>query len=59
MRLKDQHVLLERELVDLQLENLDLVSDQEESESIETNDVNFLSMVKNGTRYSPEIRKLC
>ena len=46
----------------MQLENLDLVSDLEdlESETVEPSDSNykFLS-TKTGTRYSPEIRKLC
>ena len=59
-KLKDQHALLERGFVDLQMENMDLVSNQEENKAVETSDAdfNFLSVVKNGTRYSPEIRKL-
>lgn len=58
-RLKDQHALLEEEFVQLQLENLDLVSDKEDLDDkiVEASDAdfNFLSTCK---RYSPEIRKL-
>lgn len=51
--------MLKEEFIDLQLENLDLVSDQEDSDiEASGSDLNFLSTCKTGTRYSPKVRKL-
>ena len=57
-KLKCQHLLLEEEHSQLQIEYLDLLDCNVHSEENIDPDVNFHINCKTGTRYSPEIRKL-